>query len=155
MKTITLNDINELAENIKSIIIENLSNYVNTEEDEIKDNLINKDNLADNESLGDSLSEIIDNIKTDKNVSKEWWQEYKRKFKSGDIVYIDTVKKFGIFVHPANKINKVKIRLLKNNNKNKIYTTDWLFDLSEIESVKHNNKVNKKFIEDDISFKVK
>jgi hypothetical protein len=114
-------------------------------------NYIEKENVEIIEEKT-SLAELIDTLKTDKNVSLEWWSEYKRKIKSGDIVYIPNIKKFGIFICPAVKKDKVRIRLLKNEDKNSAYTTDWFFDYNEIKIVKHNNKLTRSFTETEDNF---
>lgn len=158
MYTIEKEKIYDLAEQVKNIIIMNF-----TKEDFIKENNENKDSIKENivndentnqEQLPDNLNDIISLLKTNKNVAKPWWGIYNKKFKSGDIVYISSLKKFGIFIRPSNKENKVRIRLLKKN-KNEIYTTDWLFNVDDIELVKHKNRLNKKFIENDSTFLVK
>ena len=158
MYTIEKEKIYDLAEQVKNIIIMNF-----TKEDSIKENNENKDSIKENivndentnqEQLPDNLNDIISLLKTNKNVAKPWWGVYNKKFKSGDIVYISSLKKFGIFIRPSNKENKVRVRLLKKN-KNEIYTTDWLFNIDDIELVKHKNRLNKKFIENDSTFLVK
>lgn len=158
MYTIEKEKIYDLAEQVKNIIIMNF-----TKEDFIKENNENKDSIKENivndentnqEQLPDNLNDIISLLKTNKNVAKPWWGVYNKNFKSGDIVYISSLKKFGIFIRPSNKENKVRVRLLKKN-KNEIYTTDWLFNVDDIELVKHKNRLNKKFIENDSTFLVK
>lgn len=115
-----------------------------------------KANVSPAEQISEtSLISIINTLKTDKNVSLDWWQQYKKQFKSGDIVYIKDKNKFGIFVQPSTKKNKVRVRLMKHNDKNTVYTVDWMFDVSEMELVKHKSRVSKKFIENDLTFKVK
>ena len=162
MYTIEKEKIYDLAEEIKNIIImnfvkEGLIKENNESKNSIKENV--KENIVSNENieqkqLTDNLNDIISLLKTNKNVAKPWWGVYNKKFKSGDIVYISSLKKFGIFLRPSNKENKVRVRLLKKN-KNEIYTTDWLFNIDDIELVKHKNRLNKKFIENDSTFLVK
>ena len=167
MKNLNIKEIDTFAEEIKTTIIDKLNNYMEkanieeTEKDIIENYEHSKEdqkNINDAEMFNNKnidLEEIIKNLKTNKNVGKPWWHEYKRKFKSGDIVYISNIKKFGIFISPSSKEEKVKVRLIRNNNKNNIYTTDWVFNIDEIELVKHNNRINKKFSEDELMFKIK
>jgi len=119
------------------------------EEDTIKDNLMQENS----EKL--QLSDIVEKLKTDKNILLDWWQPYKRQFKSGDIVYIKSKNKFGIFIQPSVKDNKVRVRLMRHNDKNAVYTVDWLFSIDDMELVKHKNRVSRKFIENDLTFKLK
>lgn len=123
--------------------------------DSIKDD---SDIIEDNDVINNginNLNDIIEMLKTNKNVAIPWWQIYNKKFKSGDIIYIRHLNKFGIFINPSKKENKIKARLIKQNNKHSLYTQDWIFNIDEIELVKHKNKLNKKFIEDDNTFKLK
>lgn len=157
MYTVEKEKIYDLAEEVKKMII---MNFVKEESNAtIESNIVDEnndieDNVTENNKIPDNLNDIILSLKTNKNVAKPWWEAYNKKFKSGDIVYVERLKKFGIFVRPSSKENKVRVRLLKKN-KNQIYTTDWLFNIDEIELVKHKNRLNKKFIENEVNFLVK
>lgn len=162
--TLTKKDVETIAETIKNVTIDSLLTYVGDDFTEIKEEIKEEIKKETKEEANEEkdviieskpLEELINELKNHKNVGKEWWKEYNRKIKSGDIVYIPDIKKFGIFVNPSTKENKVRIRLLKNHNKNQTYTTDWLFNINEIEVVKHNNKLNKHFTEDELQFKIK
>lgn len=151
MMTLTKADIELIGETVKDATINNLLIYISNDN---KENIETKD--INQEPIENStLENLIETLKTHKNIGKEWWKEYSKRIKSGDIIYVPKLKKFGIFICPSSKENKIKVRLLKNNNKNHAYTTDWIFNIDEVEIVKHNNKINKKFIEDELQFKMK
>jgi hypothetical protein len=126
-------------------------NEVESITNEFKNYLMN--NYVEKENASNtSLSEIINGLVTDKNINLEWWSGYKKRIKSGDIVYIPNIKKFGIFICPAVKKDKLRIRLLKNDDKNSVYSTDWFFNYDEIKIVKHNNKLSRNFTETEDNF---
>jgi hypothetical protein len=55
----------------------------NTDTGSLENSNLEKDNLSNT----NNLSSTIEKLKTNKNVAKTWWNEYSKKFKSGDIVY--------------------------------------------------------------------
>ncbi len=131
--------------------MKNKKDLENERIEELEANSIEKESNVGLEGITGEIIEDVD-LKNWKNL--EWWMNIpsKDRFKVGDIIFINNLKKFGIFIEPARKEGLIKLRLFKKRTKVDVYSRDWYLDFYSIDLVKRGSKVKRGYIETEEEF---